>query len=139
MMGTRRICRHLCPGRPLRAGAWGRFALVLGALLAGCDSEPDDPLARHASLVPAAQDDGAAVVELIGADITAVSSDQGDVFFLTRGDTTRVVVVRTEPGPLTFDLRVADPSDTPVGTVLQVAGGNNALRNASSYRLDVNP
>jgi len=139
MIGTRRTRRLPRSGRPVRAGAGARLALALAVVVAGCDSEPEDSLARHISLVPAAQDDGAAIVELVGADITAVTSDHGDVFFLTRGDTTRVVVVRTEPGPLAFDLRVADPMDTPVGTVLQVAGGDNALRNAASYRLDVNP
>ncbi len=116
-------------------------ALVLGlvATLAACESTaPEDPLARRVTLVPA-NDDGAALVELVGAAVTSVETrEEGDrAYFHTRGDTTRIVVIRTEPGPLTFDLRVADPSASPVGTVLQVADGENRLRDPASYRVEL--
>ncbi len=109
----------------------------LTAALSACESTaPEDPLAWSVALLPA-DDEGAALVELVGAPVTAVSAPEGQVFFHSRGDTTRVVVVRTEPGPLAFDFRVADPSASPVASVLQVADGENRLRDSASYRLEL--
>jgi hypothetical protein len=45
--------------------------------------------------------------------------------------------VRSVPGPLSFNLRVADPAKTPVGTVVQIADGQNLLRDPTGYRVEV--
>lgn len=114
-------------------------ALAIGATLSGCESTaPEDPLVRKATVAPSS-DDGAAVVELVGAAVTSVTMPQGEgqAFFHSRGDTTRVVIVRTEPGAFAFDFRVANPSASPVGTVLQVADGENRLRDAGPYRVEL--
>ena len=122
-----------------RAGTVLRALTVsLLAAATACDSEERDPLARTVTLTPAA-DNGAVVVTLIGAPIASVSSDEGQVFISIRWDTTRVVLLRQEPGPLRFDLRLQDPNREPVGTVVQVADGNNQLRaDVAQYRVEVN-
>jgi hypothetical protein len=108
-------------------------AVGLVTALVACETAaPEDPLARSVALIPPV-DDGAALVELVGAAVTSVTTPEGEVFFHARGDTTRVVVVRGEPGPLAFDFRVADPSASLVATVLQVADGENRLRDPAAY------
>lgn len=124
---------------PLRVGTWRRgvAVMVFATALVACESTaPEDPLARSVTLIPP-DDGGAALVELVGAAVTSVTAPEGQVFFHTRGDTTRVVVVRTEPGPLAFEFRVADPSASPVATVLQVADGENRLRDPATYRVEL--
>lgn len=119
----------------------GLRALFLVAAVAGsaCSSDDPDPLSRSATLTPELAE-GAAVVLLLGAPVASVESDEGQVFFSTRGDTTRVVLVRDEPGPLRFDLRLSDPTSEPTGVVLQVADGQNRLRDdVARYRVEMRP
>ncbi len=113
------------------------FAAVAAA--AACSDEGGDPLARTVTLTPAATN-GSAVVTFVGASIASVTSDEGQVFSSSRGDTTRVVLLLDEPGPLRFGIRLAEPDLEPVGTVVQVADGDNLLLpDLSQYRVQVNP
>ena len=120
-------------------GARLRLLMLLAvSTIVGCDSSSVDPRARSVSLTPEAND-GAAWIRLTGASVASVTVENGQVFFETRGDTTLVVVVRSEPGPLTFDLLVDDPTLTPVGTPLEVSDAQNRLRDPAGYRVVVQP
>jgi hypothetical protein len=83
--------------------------------------------------------EGAAVVEVFGPGIGAVGALEGRVFSERRGDTVRVVMVRDgDAGDLRFTLSVADTTEFFGGTVLEVAGPDDALRaGVSSYTLEV--
>jgi hypothetical protein len=122
-----------------RRALWRSVIAVVVLAVAGCDSADDgDPLERFVTLSPVA-DDGAAWIELTGAAVTHVTAANAQVFFAAHGDTTQVVIVRTDPGPLDFAIRVADPTETPVGVALEVADDQNRLRDASTYRVLVQP
>jgi hypothetical protein len=113
------------------------FAAIAAA--AACSDDGTDPLARTVTLTPAATN-GSAVVTFVGAPIASVVSDEGQVFSSIRGDTTRVVLLLDEPGPLRFGIRLTQPDLEPVGAVVQVADGDNRLLpDVSQYRVEVNP
>jgi hypothetical protein len=121
---------------------------ALAVMANACDSsspaEPGDPGGdvptnmRTVTLSPSS-DDSAAWLRFVGARVTQVTAVEGEVFFTSHGDTTEVVVVRSVPGPLSFNLRVADPAKTPVGTVVQIADGQNLLRDPTGYLVEVKP
>jgi hypothetical protein len=136
----------LAPVRPVGVSrallAPRRLALAVAASLAlvACDSDkPVDPTIRSVTLLPVTSEDAAAWVELLGAPVASVTVDEGEVFFLSRGDTTQVVLVRPDPGPLRFQVQVENAGETPVGTVIQVADGQNRLRDAGGYAAEVKP
>ena len=83
--------------------------------------------------------EGAAVVEIFGLGIGDVEALEGRAFSQRRGDTVRVVVVRDDgAGDLRFTLAVADTTQLFTGTVLEVAGPDDALRGAvSAYTVEV--
>jgi hypothetical protein len=90
-------------------------------------------------IAPAGQVDGAAVVELAGRGVAAVSQAGGRVF-LERlpDDLTRVVIVNDAPGPLQFLLDVAPGSDMPRATLIEVADTADALRSSlAGYRVSM--
>lgn len=124
---------------PPRSAHFRVSALLLVLTAAACDSDGADPRARTVTITPQI-DNGAAVVLLVGAPISTVTSGEADVFVSTSGDTTRVVLLREVPGPLRFDVLLEDATLDPVGTVLQVSDGENALRaDVNTYRVEVNP
>lgn len=132
---------HPLAGPPWRRGAPSRVRalfLLLAVLTVACDSDNGDERARTVTLTPAATN-GAAVITLHGGLVASVSSDEGQVFFSPLGDSTRVVLVLDEPGPLRFDLLLEDPAVDVVGTVIQVADAQNRLRSdVAQYRVEVN-
>ena len=120
----------------------GGLVLMMGAALAaGCgDAGPrSGPGTLTATVVSPNGDEGAAVVEVFGPGITGVASLDGRAFSERRGDTLRVVVVREHvAGVLRFALSVADTTQLFGGTVLEVAGPDDALRRSvSAYTLTV--
>ena len=107
------------------------FALLLAlALLAGCDSTaPKRPGELvTATLVSPNGAEGAAVLEFTGPGVREVTSEAARVFARTSGDVTRVVVVRDQPGTIQLRVRLADPTRKPAAAVVEVAGGDDAVR-----------
>lgn len=109
------------------------LALLFGLVAAACGDEGPEggPGTLTATLTSANAADGAALVELRGAGIQQVTAVAGRLFHRTRGDTVRVLVVRDEPGPISFALQVADTTRKPIGIVLEVADGENRLRSGT--------
>lgn len=123
--------------------SWARgvAALAAATLLAACDGGgPSAPGALTVTLVSPNGAEGSAHVRLFGAGLEAVGELDARVFGHRKGDTLDVVVVRDEPGELRFRVQVADTTVRPVGTVLEVADAQNALRGGlSGYRVEVRP
>ena len=117
--------------------------LAAGVLLAACDSSPAGPRgpgALQATLVSPNGIEGAAVLELTGPGLGQVTVEEGLVFSQANGDITRVVVVLDDAGPVQFKLRVEDVSALPAVTLIEVADGDNQLRNSlSGYRVEFVP
>jgi hypothetical protein len=81
--------------------------------------------------------EGAAVVELSGPGIGAVTGVDGTVFAEAVGGVTRVVVLRATPGEVAFRVTMAEGAEQPGATVVEVAGGDDALRpSLSGYRVE---
>lgn len=121
---------------PLLSGALLLLAAACGD--AGPESGPGTLTARILSPNGA---EGAAVVEVSGPGIGEIGAREGRLFSERRGDTVRVVLVREgEAGELSFTLSVADTTQPLAGTVLEVAGPDDALRSGlSSYTLEIHP
>ncbi len=122
--------------RPARL-ARTAVALLIGGSLA-CEGDSAVPGALTVSVMSPSGAEGAAVVDLFGPGLRAVSAIEGRVFSSARGDTVRVVVLREEPGQLRFSLEVDDVGTTPSGVVLEVAGGDDRIRGGlSSYEVGI--
>lgn len=110
---------------PRRAAA----ALLLAAA-AACG--PDASAPRNVDVVATLRSpngaEGAAVVELSGAEVLDASTDGGRLFLAGAGGVTRVVIVRDEPGAIAFRLTVDREAPTPAAVVVEVAGPDDALR-----------
>lgn len=84
--------------------------------------------------------EGAAVIELTGVGVTGLATDDGAFFSQFNGTTVRVVVVRDDPGDITFRFVVPNKGDRPNWSVIEVADGNNGLRGSvSGYQLEFTP
>lgn len=142
-MTIRRPTRQ-APARGPRDHPPGLAATLLLALLAvaACGSEGPEsgPGQRTVALLSPSGAEGAALIELRGPGIEAVTAVDGRVFHHARGDTVRVVVVRETPGELRFAVDLADTLTPPRGTVLEVADGENALRAVlADYSVEIRP
>lgn len=117
--------------------------LLAGAVLlsAACgDTGPESgPGTLTATVVSPNGAEGAAMVEFFGPGIVDVAPLDGRMFSERRGDTVRVVLVRDgDAGDLRFTLTVADTTQLFTGTVLEVAGPDDALRpGVSTYSLEI--
>jgi len=112
-------------------------ALLLAAVGCGGDVGPEiRPGFLTASLVSPNGSEGAALISIVGVGLGDVESAAGRVFTFSLGDTTRILLVLDTPGDLRFRISVPDVDKPPVGTVLQVADGENAIRpDLSEYRV----
>lgn len=117
-----------------------RLPLILGVLvLAACDAGGPERLAGTwtATLVSPNGAEGAAVVELEGAGITAIRPLDGRVFSSIGDDGARVVVVRETPGIVRFEVDLAGAPGVPEARVVEVAGPDDALRPLEGYTVEV--
>lgn len=116
--------------------------VLIGTGLAWACSGTTDPVTTDvtATLISPNGAEGAVVVELTGVAITGLANDDGDIFSQFDGTTVRIVVVRDDPGDITFRFVVPSPGDRPSGSVIEVAAGNNDLRGSvSGYSLEFTP
>ena len=117
--------------RPIRTVLIG--TVVITTMFLACDSTPAEvtgPGEMQALLVSPNGAEGAAVIELAGEGIGAVTALRGSgrVFAERVGATVRVVVVLDQPGEIRFHVAVDDVSDPPTGAVLEIADGSNEIR-----------
>lgn len=108
-------------------------AVVITTVFLACDSTPAEvtgPGELQALLISPNGAEGAAVIELAGEGIGAVTAfpGSGRVFAERVGSTVRVVVVLDQPGEIRFRVAVDDVSDPPTGAVLEIADGSNEMR-----------
>jgi len=108
-------------------------ALILTAGLvvaSGCgDAAPvSAPGTLTATLESPNGAEGAALIHLIGAGVSFLEPLTGDLHTSVLGDTTKVLVLLDAPGEIAFLLNVADTTQPPVATLLQVADGQNQIR-----------
>jgi len=120
--------------------------LLLGCTLLGlgaCGTEPAGPSGPGQLKVAIRslfhRDDGAAVVDLTGSGINAVSAIDGDLFFTRDGNTVRVIVLLDQPGGIEFLVHVDDRSIPPTASLIEVADSDNRLRSSSSYWVNIEP
>ena len=112
---------------------------VLACGLGSCDSGPTGPVAGDLEFTVVSPNgpEGAALIELRGSGLGPITPLDSRVFAHALGDRTNVLVVRTSPGTIRFHMTVNDVQNLPIATVLDVAGGDNQLRNVSAgYRVE---
>jgi len=112
------------------------LGLLLGSL-AACDvtgpDGPSGPGILEGTLVSPSGAEGSVVLELRGGiGLGTVSSAGGEVLYRHSGESTRIVVILDEPGQIRFSISADDVGSIPDATVIQVAGGENALRSSVS-------
>ena len=84
--------------------------------------------------------EGAAVIYLSGNEVTNPTVDSGALFFEVDGNVTRLVIIRYDPGGISFTVRVPERGEPPDATVVEVADGENQIRNQlAGYRVDFTP
>lgn len=120
---------------PTRKLARNLAVVLLLALAAGCDdlgpSGPRGPGSIGVDLVSPNGAEASAVLEVVGGTgLGAVTVFGGDVFYQHRSDTTRVVIVLDTPGQISFRIRSQDVRNLPSVALVQVADGNDQLRDS---------
>lgn len=128
MIRSDRILKRTARGLALAAGA-----MLLATLIGSCDasgpSGPRGPGSFHFDLLSPNGSEGSAVFELTGVvGLGSVSSDRGDVFYDHAGETSRIVVIMNSPGQIRFVVGADNVRDVPEVRILQVADGEDALR-----------
>jgi hypothetical protein len=112
--------------------------LVLGAC--GDEGPESAPGTLTASVVSPTGPEGAALVTLVGQGMGAIGpSDEGRVFSQAHGDTVNVVVVNVAGGALRFTIQVADTTNPPAGTLVEVSGPDDRIRGLTGYKLELRP
>jgi len=108
--------------------------LLLWAALAGCFGDAVEPVRDLVVQLESPNGrDAAAVIELVGPGLSDVVATNGQVFTHVSGDTTRVVILLDEPGPIEFTVRMAGLT-FPGTAVVQVADDRDELRSLRGYR-----
>jgi len=116
---------------------------LVGLAVGGCDSTgpdgPSGPGSFQAILISPSGDEGSAVFELTGGvGLGAVSTVGGEAFYEHSGGSTRVVVVRDDPGEIRFQIWTENLGRLPEVSVVQVADGENQLRaSPASYSVQL--
>ncbi len=112
--------------------------------LSACGSEPVGPsgpgqleVTLHSTDTPTAS--AAAVVELTGPGINAVTPVDGELFVGVAGNTARVVVLPEQPGLIRFLINVDDRSMPPSTRLIEIADSENQLQSTEGYRFEFQP
>lgn len=123
-----------------------RIACVVLALaaLAQCSTgtEPGLPGTVTYRLVSPNGAEGAFLARAPAAEVTGVPEGDGAtvvLFTTVAGEVHVAVVHRFGAEDLTFELEVADASDPPVPTLVEVAGPDDRLRDLAGYSLEIVP
>jgi hypothetical protein len=125
--------------------SWQFLSLLHCTLLTavvGCgeSSGPSGPGQLHISLESSHADDAAAVLELSGSGLGAVEVPGGEAFLQREDNVIRVVVILDDPGKIAFSIDVDDISQRPTVRILEVADGNNRLRDSvADYETTLQP
>ena len=118
------------------------FALITPLVL-GCNDDAvlvGGPGVLTATLASPNGAEGAALLHMVGGQISSVEALTGDLHTSMLGDTTKVLVLLDTPGEIAFLLNVADTTLPPVTTIVQVADGQNEVRsNLAEYRVRFTP
>jgi hypothetical protein len=111
---------------------------------ASCDDDlgpagPEGPGILAVDLLSPFGSEGSAVFQVTGgASLGAVTVSGGEVYHEHGLEGSRVVVVLDAPGAIRFRVATSDLGDLPTVTVIQVADGNDQLRDfLSGYTVEV--
>ncbi|GBD32139.1 MAG: hypothetical protein KatS3mg081_2131 [Gemmatimonadales bacterium] len=120
---------------------FGLLAVLLAAAVGGCESDVlETPVELRGRLVSPNGPEGAAVLELIGPGLGNARAASGHLFTRQNGDTLRLVAVLEEAGTVEFVVEWFRKKSRPEVRVLEVAGGDNAIRGSlSGYRVEFTP
>lgn len=111
----------------------------IGTSLVSCDSKSSRPAAGDLdfSVVSPHRAEGAALIELRGPGMGPVTPLDTRLFVHDIGNRVRVLVLRTDPGTLSFRVTVNDVNNPPSAMLLEVAAGDNTLReDLAGYRVE---
>ncbi len=117
----------------------GLLALLLWGAACGDQAPVSGPGPLTATLSSPHGAEGAAVIVLLGDAVGEVSPAGGATVYSLAGDSqVRVVLMDTSPsgGELSFVVEVADTTQPPAYVIEEVAGPDDALRDASAYTLE---
>jgi hypothetical protein len=119
--------------------------VLLGIVLAAVRCAGDSPT-RAPDAIPGTRTlridspngaEGAALLELDAANVTAVGADSAMVLIERDGAKLRVAIVRANPGLLRLRVDVADTAAAVTATLLEVADAQNVLRPLPGYSVSV--
>ena len=144
-LAERTACSVQRAAAPSRAAPLSRMLLLIVGVVVftSCDfgifGGPSGPGLFNVTLTAPYGPDGAAVIDLIdGVGLGVVAVDLGESFYEHAGNTTRAVVVMASPGPIHFTVRTEDVGKLPTVTLVQVADGENQLReDLSAYDVTI--
>ena len=108
-----------------------KLSLVLSLLFViGCDgsTEPSGPGTITVSIVSPNGAEGAAILDIVGPVETVTGANDVSAYPTPSATGTRVVLVRMTPGSLQVRLGIPDVSRPPSVSVIEVADGNDRLR-----------
>jgi len=98
-------------------------------LATACDStQPKSSGILTAALITPNGAEGAAVIDVSGVLDSVTATDGTQLFETPTATGKRIVLVRLTPGELSMKVNVPDVSNLPHFTVVQVADGDNKLR-----------
>jgi hypothetical protein len=123
---------------PLAVAAW------LG--VAACGDEPTPPTPTPVpgdlvvSLVSPNGGEGAAVLETGDEGIVDIAAEGSQAYLWQAGGASRIVVLLDEPGDVRFTISVEDVNEPPRLEIVEVADGDNRLRESlTGYRVVLEP
>ncbi|UCC75057.1 MAG: hypothetical protein JSV86_11070 [Gemmatimonadota bacterium] len=115
-----------------RFGAASLLAVAAALACLSCDEGPSGPPPGPGdlvvSLISPNGDEGASVFETDDEGIVEVAIEGGDVFHLRSAGTSRIVVLLDRPGRVRFTMNVGDRATAPELEIVEVADGENRLR-----------
>jgi hypothetical protein len=108
-------------------------------LLTSCDStRPGGPGTLTAVVASPNGAEGAAVLDVAGPVEALTSNGDVSVYMTPAGAGTRAILVRLTPGELSMKVRLADVSQVPQITVVEVAGDDDKLRpSVAGYHVEL--